>query len=155
MIQMKIKVTEAITTETKTNFLSIHNLNETLLGTVWGRAAVKRADKDGVTGQTHKSGKFIGLAVYVWRLRHVAGVPGKNGQRFTVFDSDIFTLNGQHPAFLETTQQTADGFHGQTQVVTDIATRHGQTEFTRREATLGEAAGEVVDKRGGRSSAFF
>lgn len=81
-------------------------------------------------------------------LCDVAGVPGENRQRFTIFDGDVLTFNRQHTAFLETSQQTADGLNGQAQVVTDIATRHRQTEFTWRETTFRETAGEVVDKRG-------
>ncbi len=67
-------------------------------------------------------------------------------QRIAVFNGDVFTFHGQHTAFLETTQQSADSFHRQAQIVTDIATGHGETELTRRETTLGEAARQVIDK---------
>ena len=46
----------------------------------------------------------------VERLSNVARVASKNSQCVAILDSDIFTFHRQHAAFLEATQQTADGF---------------------------------------------
>lgn len=62
---------------------------------------------------------------------NVTRVTSKLGQRIVIFDSDVFTFDCQHTAFLEATQQTADGFNRQAQIVTDITTSHRQAEFTR------------------------
>lgn len=68
------------------------------------------------------------------------------GPAHRYFDGDVFTFDCQHTAFLEATQQTADGFYRQAQIVTDIATSHRQAEFTRGEAALGKTTGQVVDE---------
>jgi hypothetical protein len=40
----------------------------------------------------------------------VASLTSELRQQVAVFDGDIFAFNRQHTAFLETTQQAADGF---------------------------------------------
>ena len=57
---------------------------------------------------------------------NVTRMTSKLGQRIVIFDSDVFTFDCQHTAFLEATQQTADGFNRQAQIVTDITTSHRQ-----------------------------
>lgn len=83
---------------------------------------------------------------YAEESGNVTRMTSKLGQRIVIFDGDVFTFDCQHAAFLEATQQTADGFYRQAQIVTDIATSHRQAEFTRGEAALGKTTGQVVDE---------
>lgn len=83
---------------------------------------------------------------YAEKSGNVTRMTSKLGQRIVIFDGDVFTFDCQHAAFLEATQQTADGFYRQAQIVTDIATSHRQAEFTRGEAALGKTTGQVVDE---------
>ncbi|MNN97131.1 hypothetical protein D3C81_2162360 [compost metagenome] len=80
------------------------------------------------------------------RLRYVARMASKNSQRVAILDSDIFAFHRQHAAFLESTQQTTDGFYREAEIVTNISASHGQAEFARRESTLGKTTGQVVDE---------
>lgn len=48
------------------------------------------------------------------RLRYVTRVASKNCQRVAILNSYVFAFHCQHTAFLETTQQAADGFNRQT-----------------------------------------
>ena len=66
------------------------------------------------------------------RLRYVTRVASKNCQRVAILNSYVFAFHCQHTAFLETTQQAADGFNRQTQVVTDVAAGHGQVRRNSR-----------------------
>lgn len=59
---------------------------------------------------------------YAEESGNVTRMTSKLGQRIVIFDSDVFTFDCQHTAFLEATQQTADGFNRQAQIVTDITT---------------------------------
>ena len=80
------------------------------------------------------------------RLRNVTRVAGKNRQRVAVLNSDVLAFHRQHAAFLESTQQTTDGFYREAEIVTNISASHGQAEFARRESTLGKTTGQVVDE---------
>ncbi len=59
---------------------------------------------------------------YAEKSGNVTRMTSKLGQRIVIFDGDVFTFDCQNTAFLEATQQTADGFYRQAQIVTDIAT---------------------------------
>lgn len=82
----------------------------------------------------------------------VAGLTSELSKQVAIFDGDVFAFYRQHAAFLETPQQTADGFDGQTKIVADITAGHRQAEFARRETALRETTGQIINK--GRQTLF-
>lgn len=98
--------------------------------------------------QINKLLKFINLAsVMRWFYATLREFPASTASASPFSMVMYLPLTASMPLFWKRPSRRADGSNGQAQVVTNIATRHGQAELTRGETTLGETAGEVIDKR--------